>query len=60
MPAVSGTACGKLPGGFGARLISALVAHAVVAALELQDLVAAAEGAGEAHGVEVGLGVRST
>ena len=56
MPGEFGAACGKLPGRFGVQLISAVVAHAVEAALELHDLVAAAEGAGDAHGEGVGFG----
>ena len=46
----------EVAGTFRCQAHQAVVAHAVIAALELQDLVAAAERAGDAHGVGVGLG----
>jgi hypothetical protein len=50
-----GHGLGKLTSRVGARLICASARHAVIAALEFHDLVAPGEGAGEAHGVHVGL-----
>jgi hypothetical protein len=56
MPGESGTACGEIAGAFRRQAHQAVVAHAVIAALELEDLVAAAERAGDAHGIGVRLG----
>jgi hypothetical protein len=56
MPAESGTASGEVGEAARRQAHQPAVAHAVVAALELQDAVASAEGAGEAHGVHVRLG----
>ena len=56
MPAESGDGPRKVAGPLGRERHQRVVAHAVIAALELQDLVALAEGARGAHGVEIGLG----
>ena len=48
-------AAGEVAGLLGRQRHQAPVAHAVIAALELQDLVAAPEGACHPHGIEVGL-----
>lgn len=57
MPALSGTACGKLASRAGEAHLR-LGRHAVVAALELQDHVAAGEGVCEPHGIHVGFAAR--
>jgi hypothetical protein len=60
MPAESGVGRGKVARPLGRQRHQRIVAHAVIAALELQDLVALAEGADGAHGVEIGLGAEQT
>ena len=49
----------EVAGALRREALEARVAHPVVAALELEDLVAAPEGAGEAHRVGVRLGPRA-